>query len=97
MREFAREFYQSIAWKQTRKAFAQSKGGLCERCLAQGLIVPGEIVHHKIHLTPENINDETITLSWDYLELLCRKCHGEEHTRVVRRWKVNFRGEVEAL
>lgn len=32
---------------------------------------PGAIVHHKEHLTPQNINDPDITLSEDNLELLC--------------------------
>ena len=42
---------------------------------------PGEIVHHKTHLTPENIDDPTVTLNEDNLELLCRDCHGVEHTK----------------
>ena len=45
-----------------------------------GLYVPGEIVHHKIALTPDNINDPSVSLSWDNLELLCRDCHGKEHS-----------------
>jgi len=36
-------------------------------------------VHHKIHLTPHNIDDPNITLSEDNLELLCRECHAIEH------------------
>ena len=32
-------------------------------------------MHHKIALTPENINDPMITLCWDNLEGLCEKCH----------------------
>lgn len=43
------------------------------------MIKPGVIVHHKIHLTPENIYDRNIALSWDNLELLCRDCHDKEH------------------
>lgn len=48
--------------------------GLCVRCGR-----PGEIVHHKIYLTPENIDDPNITLNEDNLELLCRDCHAMEH------------------
>ena len=57
----------------------RSVGGLCEKCKAKGLIVPAEIVHHKIHLNETNIDDASISLSYDNLEALCRKCHGEEH------------------
>ena len=96
MREFAKAFYQSQAWKETRKAYAASVGGLCERCRSRGLIVPAQIVHHKIHLTPDNINDPNITLDWSNLEALCRDCHGEMHKKVKRRYTINENGEVTA-
>ena len=47
MKEYARAFYLSPAWQNCRNTYAQSVGGLCERCLRKGLYVPGEIVHHK--------------------------------------------------
>ena len=74
----------------------KSVSGLCERCLARGLYVPGEIVHHKVHITPENITDENITLSFKNLELLCRDCHADEHRRVKRRYSVDESGKVSA-
>lgn len=80
-REFARKFYGSRAWKECRASYILSVNGLCERCLANGKYVAGEEVHHKIYLTPENINDPYITLSWDNLELLCQSCHSKEHMR----------------
>lgn len=94
MREFAEAFYNSPAWRETRKAFTKSKGGLCERCYAMGIIKAGEIVHHKIHLSPGNINDPAVTLNWNNLELLCREHHGEEHQKVKRRYKVDAQGRV---
>lgn len=36
-------------------------------------------MHHKIYLTPQNINDPFITLAADNLETLCRECHAIEH------------------
>ncbi len=72
--EWAIWFYNSIIWIKCRDAYKQSKHGICERC---GM--PGTEVHHKIYLTPENINDPYITLSWDNLELLCASCHSKEH------------------
>ena len=97
MREFAEKFYKSVAWQKCRAAYAKSVGGLCERCLRKGLYVPGEVVHHKIHLTPENIGRPEITLDWNNLELLCRNCHGDEHQRLKRRYKVDAFGRVAPL
>ena len=73
-RDFAKRFYNSKQWVKCREAYKQSVYGLCERCGH-----PGEEVHHKIYLTPENINDPDITLSWGNLELLCDTCHSKEH------------------
>lgn len=78
-RDFAIKFYNSKAWKQCREGYKQSVNGLCERCLANGKYVAGEEVHHKEYLTPENINDPYITLSFENLELLCSSCHSIEH------------------
>ena len=78
-KEWAKAFYNSKAWRQCREAYKQSVNGLCERCLKAGKYVPGDEVHHKIYLTPENINNPDITLNWDRLELLCATCHSKEH------------------
>lgn len=76
-RDFAKKFYNSKAWKKCREAYKNNtKDKLCERC---GM--PGEEVHHKIYLTPQNINDPYITLSFENLELLCSSCHSIEHNR----------------
>ena len=72
-------FYTTRAWRNCREAYAESKGHLCEKCLADGLIVPGEEVHHKIKLTPDTLRDPTVALNWDNLELLCKECHEKEH------------------
>ena len=93
MKEFARGFYKSKAWQRTRAAYISSVGGLCEGCLDKGLYRPGEIVHHIIPLTAENINDPNIALSWDNLRLVCRDCHGEEH-RERKRYRVDGAGHV---
>lgn len=85
-------FYGSPAWKQTRNAYFKAKGGLCERCLASGVIKAGEFVHHKIHLDNVNIHDSNIALSWDNLEVLCRDCHAAEHGK--KRYYVSADGVV---
>ena len=90
---FAKEFYASWPWIKCQRSYKRSVGGLCERCWSKGLIVPGEEVHHKIRLTPENINDPAIALNWDNLELLCKNCHLGEHRGV--RWRADELGHVE--
>lgn len=74
MQAFAKEFYLSKAWRETREYIFKRDMGLCVRCGK-----PGEIVHHKEHLTPQNINNPDITLSEENLETLCRECHAIEH------------------
>ena len=96
MKPYAESFYKSKEWKATRAAYVKSQRGLCERCLSKGLYVPGEIVHHKIHITPENITDPAITLSWNNLELVCRNCHSEIHTGNIKRYQVDEIGHVYA-
>lgn len=81
MQEWAREFYMSRAWRDTRAAYAASVGWLCEDCLSRGLYVPGKVVHHRRHLTPDNVGDPGVTLAWGNLRLLCQDCHAEEHRR----------------
>ena len=101
MRSFAKSFYTSTAWANCREAYAKSKSNLCERCLKLGQYSPGEIVHHKVHLTPDNIGDARITLDWNNLELLCRQCHAEEHeeeykqrNKSQKRYKIDEYGRV---
>lgn len=91
-RDFAKSFYSSRTWTDCRNAYAKSVGGLCERCLAHGIYRPGEIVHHKCYISPENINDPTVTLNWENLELLCREHHAEEHTG--RRYRLDEFGRI---
>lgn len=74
MQPWARRFYNSKAWRECRDAYFASQYGLCERCGG-----PGLIVHHKIVLTPANINDPNVTFNWENLELLCLECHNREH------------------
>lgn len=88
-RDFAYEFYNSGAWKRARAEYRKQAGKMCERCLVQ----PGEIVHHKTELTPQNINDPRIALGFDNLELVCRNCHADAHGR-AKRYRVDAFGRV---
>ena len=94
-----KEFYNTQRWKATREAYKRHAGGLCERCLAKGLIVPGELVHHKVYLDSDKINIPEIALSFDNLELLCWSCHEQEHerkktTKQKKRYSVDQFGRV---
>ncbi|MBC8531797.1 HNH endonuclease signature motif containing protein [Gehongia tenuis] len=92
-KEFAKAFYRSRAWRNTREAYAASVGWLCEDCLAAGIYKPGEIVHHKVALMPSNIDDPGITLAWNNLRLVCRDCHAKEHGG-TKRYKVDEAGRL---
>ena len=93
-REFAKSFYSSKAWQDCRDGYKAYRNHLCENCLARGLYVPGEIVHHIVELTPDNITDPSVSLNWDNLRLVCRDCHAEEHRRDCRRYFFGKNGEV---
>lgn len=94
MKDFAEHFYKSTAWKRCRRSYLQKVGGLCERCLAKGLYKPAVIVHHKVYLDPQTINNPEIALSYENLEALCRECHEDEHTKRKGRYRVDEWGKV---
>ena len=74
-----REFYNSKEWKVCRDTYRAYRKGLCERCLAKGIIKAGDEVHHKRRLTVNNINSPEIATNFKNLELLCSDCHQSEH------------------
>ncbi len=93
------EFYNTPAWKNCREAYLRSRSGLCERCAEKGIFKPAEIVHHKIHISPENIQDPNVLLDWKNLQCVCRECHAELHedyyqSRSKKRYKVDSFGRV---
>lgn len=94
MKDYAAKLYKSKRWQDVRNAYAARVGYLCERCLARGIYKPGEIVHHKIYISPANINKTEITLNPDNLEMLCRDCHYEEHFGPKLRYTFDAYGRV---
>ncbi|MEG1704784.1 MAG: HNH endonuclease [Niameybacter sp.] len=75
-REFAKKFYRSKAWLKCREAVYKRDFGLCVRCGGAG-----EEVHHMEYITPDNINDPSVTLNPNNLITLCKDCHHREHER----------------
>ena len=92
-RDFARPFYSSPEWNRCRERYMKQAGGLCENCLKQGIIRPGVIVHHKIHLTPANVCVPEIALNPCNLMLVCNDCHAQLH-KPEKRYKVDELGRV---
>lgn len=93
-RDFAKQFYSSKAWQDCRNRYAQKARHLCENCLKHGIVKPGEIVHHKIELTPANIEHPEITLNYSNLMLVCRECHAEIHNGNRKRYHFDSLGKV---
>lgn len=99
MQDFARLFYKSPAWHKCRQGYIGYRqsidGGMCERCHK----ALGFIVHHKKYITPENINDPSITLNWDNLEYICQDCHNKEHfdKQIGLRYKFGPDGQIVPL
>jgi len=68
--DWARSFYNSKLWRDCRKQILRRDLYTCAHCYSRA-----EEVHHIIELTPENINDVSITLNPDNLISLCHDCH----------------------
>ena len=79
MRSIDNRFYKRKAWMECQSTYMESVNRLCERCAKEGKIVPAKIVHHKIHLNAENVNDPAIAYGFDNLEAVCLDCHNTIH------------------
>lgn len=77
-RSFSKSFYNSKQWKEVREYCIMRDHHACVYCGK-----PVDEVHHKIVLTPSNINDINITLNPDNLVCLCHDCHMKEHASEV--------------
>ena len=91
---WATAFYHSRQWTSTREAYMRlpietesgtCPPGMCERCFAAGRLRPADTVHHVRMLTPDNIDDPSVSLDQDNLMRLCRDCHAEVHADLHER------------
>lgn len=76
-----KSFYASSAWINLRLLLINERGNKCEHCKD---IIPRSrdlIGHHLIELTPENVQDHTISLNPEQIEIVCFDCHNKEHKR----------------
>ena len=73
------EVLNTWTWQTVRAAYIL-ENPFCERCKVRGLLVPAEIVHHRVYINNNNKNDPNELFNADNLESLCRRCHADEHS-----------------
>ena len=94
MKDYARKFYKSPAWKRMRAYVIKRDGGLCRECWGQGRLTPAAEVHHIIEITPDNIDDPDVALNPENLISLCRECHKARHGIRTGRYTFDELGRV---
>ena len=81
---WAKAFYKSDPWLACRGGYIAERrridGGMCEVCRER----LGYIVHHKIQLTQQNIQDPAVTLNWKNLSYECKDCHDQHEGHGVK-------------
>ena len=81
-KSFSYGFYHSRQWKDMRDFIMKRDYGLCQRCRRMGRARTADAVHHITPLTPDNINDPSVTLNPDNLEAVCKECHERIHEEI---------------
>lgn len=74
-------FLASEMWVNFRLMLIAGRGNRCEKCgkiIARSLDLHG---HHRKALTPENVQDVSISLNPSNVIILCHSCHDQEHNR----------------
>lgn len=74
---FSNRFYHSKKWKEIRAYILQRDFYLCQICKTPNC----NTVHHIKELTPQNINDSSITVNPSNLITVCNRCHNLIHDR----------------
>lgn len=89
-RDRQQRFYRSMAWRRVQRMcmerIIETPYGICaplmcERCHERGVVRPADLVHHKTHVSPSNVDDPSVTLNPDNLMRVCRECHDALHGR----------------
>lgn len=86
MWESPTQFYHSVEWRKFLQALKMERLNddgqiICPVCGLPVVKAYDCIGHHKIELTPENVNDYSISLNPDLVELIHFKCHNKVHGR----------------
>ena len=70
----------SREWRELRAQKLRANP-LCERCQAQGYVVPSRCVHHLVEVESGRTEQECreICFQWTNLQALCYQCHAAIH------------------
>lgn len=74
-------FYCSIPWRSLSFKLKIERGGKCNRCGRIFDDMKYLIGHHTIELTEANVNDPSVALNEELIEIICHDCHNKEHRR----------------
>ena len=79
-------FYQSQIWQKFRDTFIadklQAEGELIDEETGKPILKKSlAILHHKIHLTEDNVNDFNISLNPENIELVSLETHNKIHNK----------------
>lgn len=86
MRYTLDNFYKSREWERLRARLMLERVDehgqlICAHCGRPIIKAYDCIAHHKIKLTDDNVNDVTVSLNPENVELIHFKCHNREHQR----------------
>ena len=91
-RKWQIKFYNSKPWKTLRQEIRNEKKMRCDMC--HRLIKGKSICDHRIEVTPDNYQDESITLNKDNIDLLHIECHNTKTFGSPINYNVEERKEV---
>ena len=89
---WAKRFYNSKLWLEARRQALHRDDYTCHDCGGRATEV-----HHINELTPDNINDYSISLSLNNLQSLCYECHKKitlDRTDVPSGYVFNEQGQM---
>ena len=75
------QFYCSKPWRDLSYNLKIKVDGKCARC-GETLVDFSKLIgHHTVELTEDNVDDPSISLNPELIEVICDKCHNKEHRR----------------
>ena len=88
-----KEFYRSKEWKKFREVYLAERiardGELIDDITKKPILKPYDaILHHVIHLTEQNVNDYSISLNPENIQLVSFKTHNILHQKGFQKKKV---------
>lgn len=81
-----KQFYKSDKWEAFRQIIIDQRTDAdgfihCAQCGKPILKKYDLVIHHKMELSEDNVNDYSISLNPDNVECVCFKCHNKLHDR----------------